>query len=98
MPKITFDAIDVSFDAIKDPAERGEFMEMPATFFLPQIYRPAARIGGPVPAQLAPLPDSAPAHCGAREARHAGVRGANGGLSTASAFRERRATRPRLAW
>lgn len=35
VPKITFDAIDVSFDAIEDPAERREFMEMPTTFFLP---------------------------------------------------------------
>jgi NTE family protein len=35
VPKIAFDAIDVSFDAIEDPAERREFMEMPTTFFLP---------------------------------------------------------------
>jgi NTE family protein len=35
VPRITFDAIDVSFDAIEDPAERREFMEMPTTFFLP---------------------------------------------------------------
>jgi NTE family protein len=35
VPKITFDAIDVSFDAIEDPAERRGFMEMPTTFFLP---------------------------------------------------------------
>ena len=35
MPRITFDAIDVSFDAIEDPSERREFMEMPTTFFLP---------------------------------------------------------------
>jgi hypothetical protein len=27
VPRITFDAIDVSFDAIEDPAERREFME-----------------------------------------------------------------------
>jgi hypothetical protein len=33
VPKITFDAIDVSFDAIEDPAERRGFMEMPTTFF-----------------------------------------------------------------
>ena len=35
IPRITFDAIDVSFDAIEDPAERREFMEMPTTFVLP---------------------------------------------------------------
>ena len=35
VPRITFDAIDVSFEAIEDPAERREFMEMPTTFFLP---------------------------------------------------------------
>src|SRR5262245_48763958 len=35
VPRITFDAIDVSFDAIEDPAERREFMEMPTTFVLP---------------------------------------------------------------
>jgi NTE family protein len=36
VPRITFDAIDVSFDAIEDPTERREFMEMPTTFFLPE--------------------------------------------------------------
>ena len=35
VPRITFDAIDVSFDAIEDSSERREFMEMPTTFFLP---------------------------------------------------------------
>jgi NTE family protein len=35
VPTITFDAIDISFDAIEDPSERHEFMEMPTTFFLP---------------------------------------------------------------
>jgi hypothetical protein len=35
VPRITFDAIDVSFDAIEDPSERREFLEMPTTFFLP---------------------------------------------------------------
>lgn len=35
VPRITFDAIDVGFDAIEDPAERREFMEMPTTFVLP---------------------------------------------------------------
>jgi NTE family protein len=35
VPMITFDAIDVSFDAIEDPSERREFMEMPTTFHLP---------------------------------------------------------------
>jgi NTE family protein len=35
VPRITFDAIDVSFDAIEDPSERREFMEMPTTFYLP---------------------------------------------------------------
>jgi len=35
VPRSTFDAIDVSFDAIEDPSERREFMEMPTTFYLP---------------------------------------------------------------
>ena len=35
MPRITFDAIDVSFDAIADPAERRYFMELPTSFVLP---------------------------------------------------------------
>jgi NTE family protein len=35
LPRITFDAIDVSFDAIEDPLERRAFMEMPTTFHLP---------------------------------------------------------------
>ena len=35
VPRITFDAIDVSFEAIEDPSERRHFMEMPTTFFLP---------------------------------------------------------------
>jgi NTE family protein len=35
VPRITFDAIDVSFDAVEDPSERREFMEMPTTFSLP---------------------------------------------------------------
>src|SRR5262249_1770064 len=35
VPTITFDAIDVSFDAIGDPSEQREFMEMPTTFYLP---------------------------------------------------------------
>ena len=33
--KITFDAIDVSFDAIPDPIERRYFMELPTSFVLP---------------------------------------------------------------
>lgn len=33
--KITFDAIDVSFDAIADPAERRYFMDLPTSFVLP---------------------------------------------------------------
>src|SRR5262245_554888 len=35
-PTITFDAIDISFDAIEDPSERREFMEMPTSFYLPE--------------------------------------------------------------
>ncbi|MGC3986269.1 MAG: patatin-like phospholipase family protein [Pseudorhodoferax sp.] len=35
VPRITFDAIDVSFDAIADPAERRYFMELPTSFVLP---------------------------------------------------------------
>lgn len=35
VPRITFDAIDVSFDAIADPVERRYFMELPTSFVLP---------------------------------------------------------------
>ena len=33
-PSLSFDAIDISFDAIKDPQERAYFMNLPTTFFL----------------------------------------------------------------
>jgi NTE family protein len=48
VPRITFDAIDVSFDAIEDPSERREFMEMATTFFLPpeSIDRPRELVAG----------------------------------------------------
>ena len=36
VPKITLDVIDVSFDAIIDPAERAYFMELPTSFVLPE--------------------------------------------------------------
>jgi len=36
LQKITFDAIDVSFDAIADPAERRYFMDLPTSFVLPE--------------------------------------------------------------
>jgi NTE family protein len=35
VPALTFDAIDVSFDAITDPAERRYFMDLPTSFTLP---------------------------------------------------------------
>jgi NTE family protein len=35
VPLITFDAIDVSFDAITDPEERRYFMNLPTSFVLP---------------------------------------------------------------
>ena len=35
VPAITFDAIDVSFDALVDPAERRYFMDLPTSFVLP---------------------------------------------------------------
>jgi NTE family protein len=35
LPKLTLYAIDVSFDALKDPAERDRFMNMPTSFVLP---------------------------------------------------------------
>lgn len=35
LPAITFDAIDVSFDALVDPAERRYFMDLPTSFVLP---------------------------------------------------------------
>src|SRR5262245_6419075 len=49
VPRITFDAIDISFDAIEDPAERREFMEMPTTFVLPAESIDRLReLGGPL--------------------------------------------------
>lgn len=35
VPKVALDVIDVSFDAIPDPAERAYFMNMPTSFVLP---------------------------------------------------------------
>lgn len=35
VPQISFDAIDVSFDAIADPVEQRYFMELPTSFVLP---------------------------------------------------------------
>jgi NTE family protein len=35
VPALTFDAIDVSFDAITDPGERRYFMDLPTSFTLP---------------------------------------------------------------
>ncbi|MEJ8853250.1 patatin-like phospholipase family protein [Variovorax robiniae] len=34
VPELKFEAIDVSFDSIKDPVERKYFMNLPTTFFL----------------------------------------------------------------
>jgi len=36
VPKVTLDVIDVSFDAILDPAKRTYFMELPTSFVLPE--------------------------------------------------------------
>ena len=35
LPKLTLHLMDISFDAIKDPAERDRLMNMPTTFVLP---------------------------------------------------------------
>ena len=35
VPAISFDAIDVSFDALADPQERRYFMDLPTSFVLP---------------------------------------------------------------
>lgn len=35
VPRLSFDAIDISFDAIADPAERRYFMELPTSLSLP---------------------------------------------------------------
>jgi NTE family protein len=35
VPAVSFDAIDISFDSIEDPAERRYFMELPTSFRLP---------------------------------------------------------------
>jgi NTE family protein len=35
LPKLTLHAMDISFDAVKDPAERQRFMNMPTSFVLP---------------------------------------------------------------
>jgi NTE family protein len=34
-PKVALDVVDISFDAIKDPAERERFMNLPTSFVLP---------------------------------------------------------------
>jgi NTE family protein len=36
VPKVTLDVVDVSFDAIPDPAERAYFMNLPTSFVLPE--------------------------------------------------------------
>ena len=36
VPKVTLDVIDVSFDAIPDPAKRIYFMNLPTSFVLPE--------------------------------------------------------------
>jgi NTE family protein len=35
VPDVTLEVVDVSFDAIKDPAERARFMNLPTSFVLP---------------------------------------------------------------
>ncbi len=35
VPAITFDTIDISFDAVTNPSERRYFMDLPTTFYLP---------------------------------------------------------------
>ncbi len=35
MPKVTLDVLDVSFDEIRDPQERADFMNLPTSFVLP---------------------------------------------------------------
>lgn len=35
VPKVALDIVDISFDAIKDPAERERFMNLPTSFVLP---------------------------------------------------------------
>ena len=35
IPKVTLEVVDVSFDAIPDPTERAQFMDLPTSFVLP---------------------------------------------------------------
>ena len=35
IPKVTLDVVDISFDAIADPKERIDLMNLPTTFVLP---------------------------------------------------------------
>jgi len=47
VPAITFDAIDVSFDAIADPTERRYFMDLPTSFVLmPEQVDKLTALGG----------------------------------------------------
>ena len=47
VPSISFDAIDVSFDAITDPAERRYFMDLPTSFVLtPDAVDKLRAVGG----------------------------------------------------
>ena len=47
VPAISFDAIDVSFDAIADPAERRYFMDLPTSFVLaPDAVDKLRAVGG----------------------------------------------------
>ena len=36
VPQTTLEVVDVSFDAIRDPAERAYFMNLPTSFVLPE--------------------------------------------------------------
>lgn len=35
VPKVTLEVLDVSFDQIRDPRERADFMNLPTSFVLP---------------------------------------------------------------
>src|SRR5262249_10216750 len=96
-PKITFDGIEVSFDAIEDPSERREFMEVPTTFYLPPAsIDPLRELGGRPSALLPPVSGPARAHPRARETGHAVVRHAKGltvcASSSSNALASRRST------
>jgi len=73
VPALTFDAIDVSFDAISDPKERAYFMNLPTSFFLSdeavdRLRTLAGRLLRESPSYRRFLEGADPSHPAARDA------------------------------